>query len=385
MKIGIDARFITRQPRRGIGNYSLNLVNELVRLDKNIQYVLYIDEPDGEGVLPDLPNVTVRLLSSWGYPFFENLSLPFAVMKDELDILHCLGNTAPIFLPSNVQLVISIMDVMFLKNDSFLPIPKTYYQKLGRLYRSILVPFAARYCNKIITISEFSRNDILRNIQGIVEKDVSVAHISCDPLFINFSAKNVTLNNQLINATKVPFVLCLGAEDPRKNTLRLIRSYLSLVKINAINENLLICGYANWEKSESFKAVKDAKAENRITFLKFVTIVELATLYRKATAFVYPSLYEGFGIPVLEAFSSGCPVIASNLTSIPEVAGDAAIYFDPLNEGNIAQALHLMLSSASLRNKMKERGFERIKKFNWVETARKTLCVYFRCMLEIRP
>jgi glycosyltransferase involved in cell wall biosynthesis len=380
--VGIDARFITRQPRRGIGNYSLNLVNELVRLDLSVEYVLYISEPDVEGILPNLLNVKTRQLSPSIYPIFENLSLPLAVIRDRLDVLHCLGNTAPLFLPSSVRLVLSIMDVMFLQVGDFVPKPVTPYQKWGRLYRALLVPFLARSSNKIITISAFSRQDILQLISNVDAKHVSVTHLSCDSIFLNSPDITANLSNDIAKVIRTPFILCLGAEDPRKNTLRLVRAYLSLLKLNEIRENLVISGYSNWEKSKSFHAVKEAGAESRVKFLRFISIEELALLYRRAAVFVYPSLYEGFGIPILEAFSSGCPVIASNVTSIPEVGGDAALYFDPQNEAEIAQTLLQVLSNPSLREDMKERGFERAKQFSWAETARKTLAVYRECMDE---
>jgi glycosyltransferase involved in cell wall biosynthesis len=382
MKIGIDARFITRQPRRGIGGYSLNLVNELVRLDSTIEYILYIAEPDIEGILPNLPNVKVRQLWPSIYPIWENIALPFAATNDQLDVLHCLGNTAPCYLPSRIRLVLSIMDVMFLKTGEFLPKPITSYQKLGRLYRAVLVPFVTQLASKIITISEFSKNDILHLVSGIDVNQISVTHLSCDPIFINESYSADIANSSIAEKIHIPFIFCLGANDPRKNTLRLVHAYLRLLRQNNISENLVISGYANWEKSESYRVVKEAGAESRVKFLNFITIDELAMLYRNAVVFVYPSLYEGFGIPILEAFSSGCPVIASNVTSIPEVGGDAALYFDPRSEDQIANSLQLVLSDSVLRETLKEKGRVRAKQFSWSETARKTLAVYKACLNE---
>lgn len=383
LRIGIDARFITRHPRRGIGNYSLNLVNELVTLNSSVEYVLYIAEPDLERILPRLPNVTIRQLWPSFYPIWENVALPIAALRDRLDVLHCLGNTAPFFLPSSVRLVLSIMDVMFLQTGEFVPKPTTRYQKWGRLYRAFSVPFVARRAEKIITISEFSRQDILHLIAGVEASQACVTHLSCDPIFLNVTDTAENPGNRVSEIIRVPFIFCLGAEDPRKNTLRLVHAYLSLLKQNAVSENLVISGYANWEKSASYLAVKEAGAEERVKFLGFITISELAQLYRKATIFAYPSLYEGFGIPILEAFSSGCSVIASNVTSIPEVGGDAALYFDPLSEDEIAKTLLQVLSNSVLREEFKARGYERAKQFSWAETARKTLAVYEECMSEL--
>ena len=382
MKIGIDARFVTGLPRRGIGNYSLNLINELVKLEPTIEYTLYIAEPDIENILPNLSNVKVRQLWPSTYPIWENFALPFAAYNDRLDVLHCLGNTAPIFLPSRVRLVLSIMDVIFLQTSKFSPTPAGLYQIFGRLYRALSVPFVARIANKIITISEFSKKDILDLVPGVDEDQISVSYLSCDLIFLNESVSPVNSNGNIAKLIQTPFIFCLGADDPRKNTLRLVCAYLKLLKQKNIPENLVICGYANWEKSESYRVVKEAGAESRVWFLDFIKIDELAVLYRNAVVFIYPSLYEGFGIPILEAFSSGCPVIASNVTSIPEIGGDAALYFDPRSEDQIANSLQSVLNDPILRETLKEKGRVRAKQFSWSEAARKTLAIYKACLNE---
>jgi len=382
LKIGIDARFVTRLPRRGIGNYSLNLINELVKLEPTNEFILYIAEPDIENILPILSNVKVRQLWPSIYPIWENFALPFVAYNDRLDILHCLGNTAPIFLPSNMPLVLTIHDVMFLQDEEFSAKPTTWYQKWGRIYRKFTVPSVARLAAKIISVSDFSKHDILSLIPGIDAGQVIVSHQSCNPIFLNTSFVEGAYDNDVSEIICNPFIFCLGANDPRKNTASLVHAYLRLLEQNNIPENLVICGYANWEQSESYRVVRESGAESRVKFLDFITGDELARLYRNAVVFVYPSLYEGFGIPILEAFSSGCPVIASNVTSIPEVGGDAALYFDPRSEDQIANSLQSVLNDPILRETLKEKGRVRAKQFSWSETARKTLAVYKACQNE---
>jgi glycosyltransferase involved in cell wall biosynthesis len=384
LRVGVDGRFITRQPRRGIGNYSLNLINELVRLDSEINFVIYIAEKDIENILPQLPNVRIRQLWPSIYPLWENIALPIAARQDELDILHCLGNTAPFIMPSSVKLVLSIMDVMFLQKGDFVPKPTNRYQVLGRLYRIYSVPNAARHAKKIITISDFSRRDITQLIEGVSEKKVSVTHLSCDSIFYQDKAILNNKKSSIADILNGPYIFCLGAEDPRKNTLGFVQAYLKLLKNGLISENLVISGYSNWEKSESFQVVRTAGAEHKVKFLKFISIEELSYLYKNASVFAYPSLYEGFGIPILEAFSSGCPVMASNVTSIPEVGGDAALYFDPLSISAMESALLQLVRNSGLRQDLIARGYERAKLFTWAETASKTMAVYWQCMGESR-
>lgn len=371
MRIGIDARFAVRQPRRGIGTYSINFLKALAALNEQIEFILYIDEDDTEGVLPSGVNIKVRRLHPSIYPIWEQLALPVAAKLDKLDFLHALGNTAPLLLPKRTKLVLSLMDVMFLQTGRFVPIPKTLYQIVGRAYRSILVPFNARSADAIITISDFSRQDILKLINGLSPEKVMSMYLSCDPNF-SLSSRSSVMN------VRRPFVLCLGAEDPRKNTLRVVQAYLYALKNYNIEQDLVIIGYNNWEKSAAYCLVKSAKAESRVEFLSFISIENLIEMYTQATCLLYVSLYEGFGIPILEAFSCGCPVIASNSTSIPEVGGDAALYVDPRSVTEIAETVAHLCNDPVLQSDLKARGLERARKFSWEKVARETLEIYYR-------
>lgn len=372
-KVGIDARFAIRHPRRGIGTYSLNLLTSLVLIAKDIEFVLYTDRIDSDGVLPVGPNVKVHRLRPSLYPLWEQIALPLAVVRDRLDLLHTLGNTAPLLLPGRTQLVLSLMDVMFLQSGEFIPKPITLYQRLGRAYRALVAPSNARRSNAVITISDFSREDILQLISGLAPHKVVAMHLSCDPRFTLIHQPNVAATNR-------SFLLCLGAEDPRKNTLRIVQGYLNALKNCSLDQDLVISGYANWEGSPAHLLVKAANAEARVRFMSFISIENLIAHYQCATALLYISLYEGFGIPVLEAFNSGCPVIASNSTSIPEVGGDAVIYVDPTNVSEIEKAISLLCNDTLLQSDLRQRGFERAAHFSWEKVARETVEVYHRLL-----
>ena len=378
MRIGIDARFITRHQRRGMGNYSLHIVAELVRLSPEKEFFLYISARDRKKELPNACNVTIRRLSMPSYPLWEQVALPCAAVRDRLDILHCLGNTSPLVMSSSIQLVLTLHDVMFLQGGAVVPKPTTHYQALGRLYRRFICPRAARLADQVITISDFSRRDIFEMIPGLDPSRVHVIYLSCDSIFKQVPSLPFMRIDQAVG--RQPYIFALGADDPRKNTLRLVNAYLKLLQRHEIHHNLVISGYANWEQSEAYNAVKIAGAIERVKFFSFISIEELVELYRNATLFVYPSLYEGFGIPLLEAFKSSCPVIASNVTSIPEVAGDAAIYVDPLSEEEVSAAMYRLIQDNALRQSLIHRGHNRALAFNWTETARQTLLIYDRCM-----
>ena len=373
MKIGIDARFAVRQPRRGIGTYSLHLLRELVKRDSQINFVLYVDRDDVGGVLPSAPNVQVHRLWPSAYPIWEQFSLPLAVKRDDLDLLHTLGNTAPLWLPARTQLVLSLMDVMFLQSGAFIPTPTTLYQRAGRLYRACVAPANARRSKAVITISDFSRQDILQMISGLPPQKVVPIHLACDPKF-------ALTNHPTSNFSNRPFLLCLGAEDPRKNTLRIVEAYLSALQNQSIDTDLVITGYANWQDSPAHRLVNAAGFDEKVKFLSFISIEQLVSLYQQATAFLYLSLYEGFGIPILEAYACGCPVIASNTTSIPEVGGDAAIYIDPTDVSAIEEAITRLCNDPVLQSDLRSKGLERAKHFSWMKVADETLNVYQRAL-----
>lgn len=369
MKIGIDARFAVRTPRRGIGTYSVNLLRKLILMDPSSEFVLYVDRVDIDGVLPSAPNVKIKCLWPSIYPLWEQFALPIAVYNDSIELLHTLGNTSPLFLPSRTRLVISLMDVMFLQSGEFIPRSTTLYQAAGRFYRASVAPRNANRSSAIITISDFSRNDILKLIPKVSRQKIVSIPLACDPCF-------TLMKQDTSNMSSRAFLLCLGANDARKNTFRIVKAYLNALKSCGLEHDLIICGYKNWEGSPSHRLVKKMRAETRVKCLPFVNIEDLRALYQQASGFLYVSLYEGFGIPLLEAFSMGCPVIASDTTSIPEVAGDAVLYVDPLNYFDIEKAIIQLCSSTLLQDDLKVRGRLRAKQFSWERTASETLTLY---------
>jgi len=375
MIIGIDARFAVRN-RRGIGNYSSNLMLNLAQIDTENKYILYIDKVDTEGILPDRPNFLVKTLTPANYLLWEQFLLPLQAKKDNLDILHCLGNTAPIKMPRGVKLVSSIMDVMFLKDYSELPQSYSTNQKLGRLYRKFIVPRTVGNISKAITISGFSKLDMMHYLTALRDEDVAVIYLAADDRFVPCENDALFIGLQEKFNIHSDFIFTLGATDPRKNTERVIRTFLELKSEHFIPEQLVVSGLRNWQNTLFFKMVAGSKYKDDVIFLDFVTEEDLVCLYNRAKIFLYPSLYEGFGLPPLEAMSCGTPVISSNSTSIPEVVGDAAMLIDPYDDEQLKSALLLMLRDKQTRSDYIERGFSQVKKFSWRKMAEETLEIY---------
>lgn len=375
MKIGIDARFVLREPRRGIGNYSFHLLTSLIPIASSFEFIIYTDRKDVHGVLSMLPNSTVKYLRCPFYPLWEQLILPITVWCDKIDLLHTLGNTAPLWLPARTKCIITLHDVIFLQKGALVPMPKNIYQYLGRAYRALIVSKIARRSCAVITISDFSKKDILGLIPSLTPEKVISIYLSCDPNFELAKYRQVKWDRR-------PFLLCLGADDPRKNTQRIVEAYIEVLRSSNVSDDLVICGYTNWEGSFCHRLVKEAGLEHKVRFLSFVSTEELCALYQHATGFLYISRYEGFGIPMLEAFSAGCPVIASNTSSIPEVGGDGAIYVDPLNLSEIARAIQRLCTEPLTRERLRAKAKARASEFDWHHTAEKTLAVYKNALLN---
>ncbi len=374
LKIGIDARTLTN--KRGIGNVVFHLLHGLSAISSDITYIIYIDDPKAIVFMPNDPRFTCKLIRPKLYPLWEQIALPYHVIKDKLNILHCPGNSAPIFLPKSVKLVLSIMDVMFMFPSDQLPKSPSFYQRVGRQYLKYVVPLAAKNASAITTISSTSREDILRYIKAADRDLISViwlaANNECqeilDDSFLNEIKEKFNLNTR--------FILALGAVDPRKNTSMILKAFAEFQKTNLLNIQLVIVGLTSAGIEKFRELAKNVGIENDVVFAGFVTESDLVALYNLATILLYPSLYEGFGLPVLEAMRCGTAVITSNSGSIPEIAGDAALLVNPRVTEELVQALHLLFSDHQLRNDFVIKGRARADMFSWQKMAHETFTVY---------
>ncbi|WP_298199960.1 glycosyltransferase family 1 protein [Desulfosporosinus sp.] len=373
--IGIDARFAVHN-RRGIGNYTLKLIQNLAEIDSNNEYILYIDRDDLEYVLPNQRNFKIKKLCPSNYLIWEQFVLPMQAKKDNLDILHCTGNTAPLYLYGKITLILTIQDVMYLKPYFILPRSTSLYQRLGRIYRKMIVPKAIKHVSRVITISNFSKKDIMEHIPSIKEDSISVIYLAANNSFkvVNKDEAITKLKEKFgINGS---YILAFGGIDPRKNTELIINMFIESKRKEQINEKLVIVGIPNWKQAKFYNIVQESEYRDDIIFTNFVSEEDLVLLYNSASVFLYPSLYEGFGIPPLEAMACGVPVITSNTTSIPEIVGDAALLINPQNGEELKEALLTILNDKNLRYVLISRGFEQVKKFSWQKMAEKTLEVY---------
>ncbi len=387
MRIGIDIRYALHT-RRGIGTYILNLIDNLASIDQTNQYFLYTDVDDDEGIIPRQDNFKVIKISlnkhssnqqnldrtkSKLFAVWEQILLPLQASIDKLDILHCPGNTAPLYLSASIQLVLTVHDVMFALPSTVLPKPKSLYSSLFNKYCTWILPQIVRRSSATITVSDYSMKDIL-DYTKVDRQKLHVIYPGIDPSFKKIDDRTITdFRNRFGIDNK--FILAFGAPDPRKNTITVLNSFLEFCKTND-DRLLVISGVSDAYKNTIVKHISSSNFRNRIIILPFVSEQDLVLLYNAADLVLYPSLYEGCGFPVLESMACGTPVIASNVTSIPEVAGDAAILVDPLNINQIANSLTKLSVDQNLQQTLIDKGNLQASKFSWWRTAQENFNIY---------
>jgi len=240
----------------------------------------------------------------------------------------------------------------------------------------MVLPRIIERASRIITISNFSRDDILSHFKFLKPHQITVIYLAVGDKF-HFTDRNDT-KARIKDKLRVngKYILTVGGSDPRKNTHLVIEKFIELKDEAKIEEKLVIVGIPNWREIKFCKMAKESRYSKDIIFTDFVIEEDLVLLYNGATVFLYPSLYEGFGIPPLEAMACGVPVISSNITSIPEIVGDAAFLINPTNGEELKAAVMKLLNDENVRNNLIARGLKQAKKYSWIKMAKKNLAIY---------
>ncbi len=288
-------------------------------------------------------------------------ALPVAARRSAADVVHVTYN-APFQLTGAT--VVTVHDVIYRRYPA-------YFSPRVRLLLNTLLPLSMRRADLVITDSEASRHEIAHYYPAVAEK-VRVVPIAAGP--VASTPPDVAAAESLTGGR--PFVLAVGTLQPRKNIARLVEAYIRLRQAGVTDARLVVVGQAAWQSSPIQRMAAESPFAGDIIFPGYLDDATVAALYRRCTAFVYPSLYEGFGLPVLEAMACGAPVITSNLSSLPEVAGDAALLVDPHSVEAIGTALAQLIERPELRAELRRRGAQRAAQFSWERTARGVLEVY---------
>jgi glycosyltransferase involved in cell wall biosynthesis len=358
----------------GNESYVTNLIEALAELDGVNRYTIYVTKPEAvERFGGRWPNFTLRMTLPHTPLVRIPLTLALELRRRPVDVLH-VQYTAPPFAPCPV--VATIHDL------SFEHLPLTFKRR-SRVQLRVTVRRTARRAAQVITDSEFSRRDILKTY-GIATERVSVIPLAASEKFAPVTDESELRRVRELYGIDGDYLLSVGSIQPRKNLVRLIAAYAKLrrARHEAKLPHLVLVGKRAWLYAETLQALKQHGLDDLTIFAGYVPEADLPALYSGALCFVYPSYFEGFGLPPLEAMQCGTPVIAGNRTSLPEVVGDAGLLFDPFDEDALASAIASLIDDAKLRAELCVKGFEQARGFSWRETARQTLRVYERAATQ---
>ena len=430
MLIGFDASRAFISDRTGTENYSYQLLKTLAKIDRKNEYIVYVRPnsvipaklvpyPDtGAGIHTNKKWIPLSTDTSdqvwderrdWPLNFhFKTITLPrlwtqvglaLQTFKDNLDVLFVPAHTLPIVRKLGLKTVITVHDL----GSEYLP--KTHQLK-QRLYLSLMQKYQLKTATKIIAVSKATKQDLINRV-GIQASKIGVIYEGFDKE--RFKIKDLRINNRLdsniliqYGLEKNSYFLFVGTVQPRKNLERVIRAFFSFAPLRGAERRsnlkkrlprplgarndeiqLVIAGSKGWLSDNIYKLPKTLGIENRVKFLGYVPDKDLPALYSEAIALVFPSLFEGFGLPILEAQACACPVITSNISSMPEVAGKGAILVDPYDIDDIAKGMERVkdqgergkLKSVSSEASLIKTGFENIKRFSWEKCAKETMTI----------
>jgi glycosyltransferase involved in cell wall biosynthesis len=364
VRIGIDAR---KLHDFGIGTYIRNLLRELAKIDQESEYVLFCKPEDTDVAASLGPNFRAVRERSGHYSLAEQISVPLSARRQRLDLFHAPHYVLPALIPT--RSVVTIHDCIHLM------FPEHLHHRLGYAYARASMWIAAHKSDRIFTVSEQSKRDILKFFKVPPDKIVVTPNAIDKEFGLEPSDEQVRQTRERYQLSH-SYILYVGNIKPHKNLERLIEAF-HLVRNQGRSElELLIIGDEISKLQALRRAVHKYQLHRYVRFLGFVPDKTLAVLYRLAAVFVFPSLYEGFGLPPLEAMASGTPVVTSNVSSLPEVVGDAAVLVDPYKPEAIAEGILSVLRNTHAREELKQRGLIRAQEYSWARSARRVREVY---------
>jgi glycosyltransferase involved in cell wall biosynthesis len=369
MRIGIDIRFLSvHNSKAGIYQYIYNLVSALLSIDTSNEYVFLSTYAHGKGFRGDraIPNKLIRRFPGQLSDFFlKKLFVPIEFFTSRIDVFH-----GPCFFVPMIgcKSVSTVHDLMPLRHPEFLT------PELNADFRKKI--YSAQKADAIIAVSNFTKQEIIELLK-YPEENIRVVYNGISPIFRPIEDRAKIEEIKMKYGVKGPYFLSVGNIEPKKNIETLIRACVKLRNETIYNYPLLVVGFKGWGFQKVWEIVRQYHAEDDTLFTGVVDDEDLPYLYSGAEIFVFPSLFEGFGIPMIEAMACGTPVITSKRTSIPEISSDAAMLVDPLNVEEMAEAMYSVLSNSELREQLVKKGIKRAKDFSWEKTAVETLKLYY--------
>lgn len=375
MKIGIEGQRLFRVKKHGMDMVALELIKNLQEIDHENEYFIFIKPDEDTSCLKETANFHLIELAGGPYPTWEQYALPKAALKYGCDILHCTSNTAPI--STSIPLVVTLHDIIYLESVSILKKGGTWYQKMGNMYRRYVVPKVVKKSRKIITVSHFEKNRI-KGFFGFPETDQRLVAVYNGVSDYFKPIQDVAELKRVKEKYHLPdkFAFFLGNTDPKKNTKGVLKAFSDYLKSGNEPLELVMLDYEKSALNSLLSEIGDNDLIKHIHLTGYVVNTDLPAIYSQCAVFLYPSLRESFGIPMLEAMRCGCPVITSNTSSMPEVSGGAAYIIDPFKPTEITEAMIRVMTDENLRLKLINSGLVQASKFSWRAMAHEVLNIY---------
>lgn len=360
LRLGFDATILTRR-LTGVGIYTKSLISALLEVDPKLEIVLFAHKKIED--FEDEPRVEKIVKYGLNVHHFLQFKLPHLLKKHKIDIFH--GPNFYLPLRGKIPKAVTVHDL----SAQFFPGQHTLRHRLSQLF----FPPSLRKADRIISVSRTTANELTR-FASETEAKTRVVHNGIDPIFAPVTEVEV---REIREEFYLPerFILFVGTLEPRKNVGRLVEAY-ARVKERIGDTKLVIAGGRGWQYNDIFARIDRLCISDDVLCIGYIPFESLPALYSAAHVFAYPSLYEGFGLPPLEAAACGTPVLTSNLSSMPEVMADAAVLIDPMDTEGIAEGLFKLSTDDTLRSDLILKGFSRAAEFSWKTTARKTLEIY---------
>ena len=370
MKIAINTLSLSKI-KVGMGKYIAELVNNAPKADPYNTYFIYLSEENRKYFNLSHPNIELVLVHNmWTQGFlrilWEQFFIPFSLYWNKINIYHAPGFVLPLFkVNKKIKYIVTIADMTFFSH----PEHHIYWKQK---YFKYMIPLSIKKADQVIAISENTKQDILQMVP-VDKKKIVVTYLGYDTSFSRQDKEKIKSTLKKYEIT-FSYILFVGMLEPRKNIPSLIKAFAAIKEKK--NHKQVIVGKRGWMYGEIFALIKNLKIEEQVVFTGYIPDEDLPSLYSGATCFVYPSFYEGFGIPIIEAMACGCPVITSNNSSMREIAGDAAILIDPYNLMDIQNAIELLIKDKEVRRRKEREGITQAKSFTWEKMILKTKMVY---------
>lgn len=373
MKIAIEAQRIFRKHKHGMDFVALETIRALQQLDHANEYFILV-RPGEDRCLEETANFHIVEIKCPTYFLWEQVALPLLLVKIKPDLVHCTSNTAPLYCP--YPLLLTLHDIIFLEKKK--GENQSLYQRLGRVYRRWIVPRVIPKCRQIITVSDYERNHIQKTL-SLAPNTILTVYNGLSSAF-NPSQKDQAIVQKYIPEEK--YLFFLGNTDPKKNTAGTLKAYSLYLKKSKRKLPLLIADLGESVIDALLAKERITEIKNHLYYPGYIPNKELPYIYTGAFAFLYTSLRESFGLPLLEAMASGIPVIASSTSAIPEIAGKEALLVNPTDPEAIVQQLIELEENPVLYEEQVRYGVNRASGFSWNQTAHRLLDIYNQLMLK---